>query len=134
MKSGDNVGFISSWFNVRTADLRYWNNINRNLIRVGQKLAIFVPENKKDKYEKVNKMTFVEKQAMVGKSVAPSQKSKPVTLDSNYEYYTVKNGDTIWEIAQKYSGISSDEILKLNNLNSGRSLYIGQKLKIKRKS
>ena len=134
VKSGDNVGFISSWFKVRSSDLKYWNNINRNLIRVGQKLAIYVPENQKEKYDKVNSMSFAQKQAMIGKSATPSEKPKPQPLDPNYVYYTVKKGDTLWDIAQKYAGISSTEIMQLNNLNDDRGLYIGQQLKIKKKA
>jgi membrane-bound lytic murein transglycosylase D len=49
-------------------------------------------------------------------------------------YHTVRKGDTIWDIAQKYAGISSDEIMKLNQLQNDRGLFIGQKLKIKKKS
>ena len=133
VKSGDNVGFISSWFHVRASDLRYWNNISRDIIRVGQKLAIYVPEGQKAKYEKLNSMTFAQKQASIGKSANPAEPKKAEPLDPNYVYHTVKRGDTIWEIAQQYSGISSDDIMKLNKLSNDRGLYIGQKLKIKRK-
>lgn len=133
VKSGDNVGFISSWFNVRSSDLRYWNNINRNLIRAGQKLVVYVPEDQKEKYERVNSMTFTQKQALVGKSAGPVQSATPVSLDPNYEYYTVRSGDTIWEIAKRYSGISPNDILRLNNLSDNSKLSIGQKLKIKTK-
>lgn len=134
VKSGDNVGFIASWFKVRTSDLRYWNNINRNLIRVGQKLVIYVPENQKSNYEKINQMSFTEKQAMKGKAPAPAQTKEITTTDADFVYHTVRRGDTIWDIAGKYDNVTSDEILKLNNLRSGRNLYIGQKLKIKKKS
>ncbi|MEN8118444.1 MAG: transglycosylase SLT domain-containing protein, partial [Bacteroidota bacterium] len=133
VKAGDNVGYISSWFKVRASDLRYWNNIHRDMIRVGQKLAIYVPEGQKAKYQKVNTMTFAQRQASVGKSITPAKKQEAKPLDSNYIYYTVQRGDTIWEIAQRYAGISSDEIMKLNKLTNDRGLYIGQKLKIKRK-
>jgi len=134
VKSGDNVGFISSWFHVRSSDLRYWNNINRNIIRIGQKLAIYVPEKDKTKYAKYDSMSFAQKQASIGKTSTPSKKAEVKPLDPNYVYHTVRKGDTIWEIAQKYAGISSDEIMRLNSLNNDRGLYIGQKLKIKRKS
>ena len=134
VKAGDNVGFISSWFHVRASDLRYWNNIHRNLIRVGQKLVIYVPEKQKSKYEKINSMTFAQKQGKAGKSTNTVSKKPSNPLDPNFEYYTVKKGDTLWDIAQKYAGISSTEIMRLNNLSSGRGLYIGQRLKIKRKS
>ena len=134
VKAGDNVGFISSWFKVRSSDLKYWNNINRNLIRVGQKLAIYVPESQKGKYDKVTEMTFAQKQEMIGKSATTATKQESKPLDPNFEYYTVKKGDTLWDIAQKYAGISSTEIMQINNLSNDRGLYIGQKLKIKRKS
>jgi membrane-bound lytic murein transglycosylase D len=133
VKQGDNPGYIAAWFKVRTTDLNYWNNINRNMIRVGQKLVVYVPENQKERFEKINEMTFAQKQEMIGKSTTSSQ-SKPEVLDPNYDYYTVKKGDTLMEIARQYAGITSTEIMQLNNLTSDRSLYIGQKLKIKRKS
>jgi len=133
VKAGDNVGFISSWFHVRQNDLCYWNNIHRNMIRVGQKLVVYVPQKDKKKYEKVNSMGFAQKQAMVGKPVTMASAPKQEPLDPNYEYYTVKRGDSIWDIAQKYTGITSDEIMKLNNISNEKGLYIGQKLKIKKK-
>ena len=134
VKPGDNVGFISSWFKVRSSDLKYWNNIHRNLIRAGQKLAIYVPIKDKEKYARVNKMSFSQKQAMIGKSSTPSEKPKAKPLDSSYVYYKVRKGDTLWEISQKYTGISSNEIMRLNKLKNDHSLYIGQQLKIKKKS
>lgn len=134
VKSGDNVGFISSWFNVRASDLRYWNNINRDLIRVGQKLVVYVPKEQKGKYERVNTMSFAQKQASIGKSVnTASTEAESNSMDPNFEYYTVRRGDTIWDIAKRYAGISPDEILKLNNLSTSSKLSIGQKLKIKTK-
>ncbi len=134
VKSGDNVGFISEWFNVRASDLRYWNNIHRNLIRVGQKLLVYVPEGQKGKYEKLNSMTFAQKQASIGKSAGSLVKTEPRPLDPNYEYHTVRRGDTLWEIARRYSGITSNDIMRLNNLTNENDLDVGQKLKIKRKS
>jgi membrane-bound lytic murein transglycosylase D len=104
------------------------------MIRVGQKLVVYVPESQKEKYEKVNSMSFADKQAMIGKKVTSAAAAKPEPLDSGYEYYTVKKGDTLTEIAQRYAGITSTEIMQLNNLVSDRNLYIGQKLKIKKKS
>lgn len=133
VKSGDNVGFISSWYQVRTSDLRYWNNIHRNLIRVGQKLVVYVPEDQKERYGKIDAMSFAQKQAFIGKSAVAAIEEK-IPLDPNYEYYTVRSGDTVWEIAKRYPGISPEDILRLNNLTSRSRLSIGQKLKIKPKS
>ncbi len=102
VKQGDAIGLIAQWFHVRTSDLRYWNNIHRNLIRIGQKLVIFVPKNKISKYKKINSMTFAEKQAMIGKKVTASKSlsKKKESEDPNYIYYTVKHGDNLWSIAK----------------------------------
>ena len=49
--------------------------------------------------------------------------------ESDYFVYTVKSGDTLWTIAQRF-GTSYDEIARLNNLSSPYLLQIGQTLKI----
>ena len=50
---------------------------------------------------------------------------------TNYFVYTVKKGDTLWAIAQRYlgSGYKYKEIKDLNALNSDM-IYLGQTLKI----
>lgn len=136
VRSGDAVGLIADWYDVRTSDLRYWNNIRRNLIKVGQKLAIYVPKNKTDYYSKINSMSYAEKQRLSGKTVTTNASTKSVshTEDVNYVYYTVKSGDNLWSIAKKYSGVSNTDIMHLNNLSDDSKIAPGQKLKIKRKS
>ena len=136
VKSGDNLGYISEWYNVRVSDLRYWNNIRRNIIRAGQKLDIYVPKSKADKYKDINTMTFAQKQAMIGKPVVSSGSSASVPTDledDDYIYYTVKSGDSIWTIAKKYPGVSDTDIIRLNNIKNPDALKPGQRLKIKPK-
>ncbi len=135
VKSGDNVGFISEWFNVRASDLRYWNNIRGNLIRVGQRLTIYVPDGKADHYKSFNTMSFQQKQNAIGKTpgknTTTSTQNEP--LDPSYEYYTVKRGDNLWDIAGKYPGVTASEIQKLNNITNTGSLSIGQNLRIRKR-
>ena len=45
-----------------------------------------------------------------------------------YDVYTVKKGDSLWSISQKYN-ISVKELIELNNLNN-LTLQINQKLKV----
>jgi membrane-bound lytic murein transglycosylase D len=138
VKPGDAVGLIASWFHIRTSDLRYWNNIRRNLIKVGQRLVIYVPKNKADHYRAFNRMTYTEKQATLGKktstkTVKTTSQIKSKT-DNSYIYYTVRKGDNFWTIAKKFPGVSNYDIMKLNNIQNAHSLKVGQKLKIKKKS
>ena len=55
----------------------------------------------------------------------------PSNANKNYFEYTVKKGDTLWVIAQRYlgSGYKYREIRELNALNSDM-IYAGQTLKI----
>lgn len=128
VKSGDVVGVISEWFNVRPSDLRYWNNINKNMIRVGQKLVIYVPANKVNHYEQI-----AAKHGTKTKSTATTQ-AVVNDSDGNYIYHTVKAGDSIWSIAQQYPGVKNEDILRLNNITDARKIKPGQKLKVKPQS
>ena len=132
VKPGDNLGYIASWYNVGVSKVRNWNNIYRNLIKVGQKLVIYVPKNKKSKYSNINTMTFEQKQKSIGKKVSVQQiNSTEVNYSSKYVYYTVRKGDNLWTIAKKYPGVSNYDIMKLNNISNAKNLVPGQKLKIK---
>jgi membrane-bound lytic murein transglycosylase D len=123
---------------VGLSDLRYWNNIYRNTIRVGQKLAIYVDPSKSEYYSKLSTMTFAEKQALVGKAVTTNSVTAsvgpPVETEGDYITYTVKDGDTIWDIAKAFDNVSTTEVLALNNITDAGKIKPGQKLKIKKKS
>jgi membrane-bound lytic murein transglycosylase D len=138
VKEGDNLGFIAEWYKVGLSDLRYWNNIYRNTIQIGQKLAIYVDPSKSDFYSKVNTMLFAEKQAMTGKTVPVNTQAaavKPAAeTDGEYITYTVRDGDTIWDIVKLYDNATTTEVLSLNNISDPQKIQVGQKLKIKKKS
>ncbi len=125
VKSGDNLGFIAEWYDVRVSDLRNWNNIRRNMIRVGQNLVVYVPKNKLSQYQNVNTQKRVS-QASEGTEVT-------VDLNAEYEYYKVRNGDNLWLIARRYPGISAENIKSLNGMNNNK-IKPGQYLRIKKKS
>jgi len=114
VKEGDVLGTIAERHGVRVSQLRGWNNIRGNLIRIGQRLTIYVPANVA---------------ARSGYSNAPV----PNNADPNYIYYQVRRGDTLWDIAKLYPGVSSTDLKRINNLSTDR-LTPGQVLKIKPKS
>lgn len=138
VKDGDNLGYISEWYRVGLSDLRFWNNVYRNTIRIGQQIAVYVDPSKSEYYSKINSMAFADKQAMVGKSVpannTPSHVNTLVETDGEYITHTVRNGDTIWDIVKLYSNVTTTEVLALNNISDPQKIQVGQKLKIKRKS
>lgn len=136
VKDGDNLGYIADWYRVGLSDLRYWNDIYRNTIRVGQKIAIYVDPSKSDYFSKINSMTFAEKQQAVGKSVQVNPSPSPVLPgpDTDYITYTVRYGDTIWEIIKMFENVSTGDVLSLNNISDPGKIQVGQKLRIKKKS
>lgn len=139
VKSGDNLGYIADWYDVRVSDLQYWNNISRNMIRSGQKLVVYKPKGSSAKYRDINAMSFTEKQKMAGRTTtaaAPVTAAPPQTTGSStgeYITYTVKSGDTLWAIAQKFPGVSDTDIARLNNINNSNSIKPGQVIRIKKK-
>ena len=139
VKDGDNLGYIAEWYKVGLSELRYWNDIYSNTIRVGQRLSVFVDPSKADFYAKIDGMTFTQKQATIGQSVPVNQttteaSSSSGTTDSDYIIYTVQYGDTIWDIVKKFPEVTTTDVLALNNITDPGRLYIGQKLKIKKKN
>jgi len=138
VKSGDNVGFIADWYDIRASDLRYWNNISRNLIRVGQKLVIYKPKGSSNPYKELNSMSFSEKQKFAGRTpasvtTAPVSASPGTAGSGEYVTYRVRQGDSLWEIARKYPGVSETDITRLNQLTDASRIKPGQVLKIKPK-
>ena len=135
VNSGDNLGYIADWYDVRLSDIRYWNNIYRNTIRSGQKLVIYKPKSNSAKYKNLNTMTFSQKQAFAGR-VVPSTATASVATenlaDGEFLYYTVKSGDTLWDIAQKYPGVSDTDISRWNNLSNSNRIKPGQQIRIKK--
>lgn len=136
IKSGDNLGYIASWYDVRLSDVRYWNNIRGNTIRGGQKIRIYKHKNKVAKYKKIESMTFTEKQASIGKTVKATTKAKPVLAEvlseGDYDLYTIRSGDTLWDIAKLYPGVSDTDIMRWNGISNASKISVGQKLKIKK--
>ena len=155
VRSGDNIGFIADWYDVRASDLRYWNNISRNLIRVGQKLLIYKPKGKSARYKELDHMSFSQKQQFAGRSVSSGNggsssagsgsagsgntgsgsTASASTSGNSGEYitYLVRQGDSLWEIARKYPGVSETDISRLNNIINATKIQPGQLLKIKPK-
>lgn len=72
--------------------------------------------------------------AKVTKDKKPVVKSETPVKPRQYVYHIVQPGDTLWSIAQRYEGITVDDIKKVNNIHNSKSLKPGTKLKIKVKA
>ena len=105
VRQGDVLGSISERFGVRVNDLKKWNSLSGNTIRVGQRLSIW---------------TFSVR-------ALSSSKSLNSMISPNQKTYTVQPGDTLWDISKRLPGVSIEKIRNLNKLK-GNKLKPGQKL------
>lgn len=119
VKSGDVLGSIGDKYGVRVSEIKKWNKLKSNNIRVGQRLTIY-PR----KYNPT---------ASSSKSKPKTTTVKHIAITGDYELYTVKSGDNLWTIAKKYPGISAQNIQSWNDIGSTKSLKPGMKLKIAKK-
>ena len=96
--SGDTLWEIAAKFNTTISEIVTLNNLDPNkYLYIGQKLK-------------------------VPATVSPDPVPQPII-------HTVQSGDTLWKIAQRY-GTTIDAIVKANNLDPAKYLYIGQKITI----
>lgn len=136
VKSGDNLGFIAEWYDVKASQLRGWNGISGNMIKVGQAIKVHVPKAKVHVYKDINRLSFAQKQREdSGASNADSEirTAKLTNLNKDFVVYQVKTGDTLWSISRS-NGVTVDQIIQLNNISNGRNLKPGMILKIREKS
>ncbi|WP_138430565.1 LysM peptidoglycan-binding domain-containing protein [Fodinibius saliphilus] len=132
VKSGDTVGHIAEWYDVRAWQIRSWNGTS-NVIRAGEDITVYVPKSKKAYYSQVNTMSFskkqqIEREQRSGKDVTEAYLASASDSGETIQY-TVRSNDTLIEIANSF-GVSVNQIKRLNNLNNSR-IYVGQKLNIK---
>jgi len=115
VRSGDVLGKIAQNYHVRVSDLKKWNRLNGNMIRIGQRLNIWLLPSRK--YSSPSKLI----------TTRISDPQKEIQTTSSGKVYLVQPGDTLWDISRKYKGLSIEKIKKLNNLKSN-NIKPGQKL------
>ncbi|HMM11069.1 MAG TPA: LysM peptidoglycan-binding domain-containing protein [Bacteroidales bacterium] len=103
VQKGETLSSLAIKYKCSVTDLREWNNLKSNTLQIGQKLRVYPPE---------------QVQSTAAKS------------NGKYIYYTVKQGDTLWDIARRFDGVTVEQIKKLNNLGSNPKIIPGQRLKI----
>lgn len=112
VKSGDVLGKIAERHGCTVAQLKSWNVLTSNNIRVGQKLIVAAP---------------------AAKASQTAQTSKAASSSSGeYTTYVVKEGDSFYSIAKNYPGVSAQNIMDYNSLSSSK-IRPGMTIKIPRK-
>ncbi|WP_242158077.1 lytic transglycosylase domain-containing protein [Aestuariivivens sediminis] len=111
--SGDYLGKIARKYGVRVSQIKQWNGLRSNDLRIGQRLTIY------------------PRKPYVGPVSTASQNPVNKSLTGSHVTYVVKSGDSLWSISQKFPGVSVQNIKEWNDI-SGTKLKPGMKLKISR--
>lgn len=119
VKSGDYLGRIASRYGVTVKQLQQWNNLKGTNLRIGQTLYI---------YRNGAKPSSSSSTRSSSSSSKSNTSSSGSTSSSDYITYTVKSGDTLYDIASRYPGVSANDIMRINSISS--NIKPGMKLKI----
>lgn len=144
VQKGDNLWSIANKFNMTVSELKNLNNLTNNLLSIGQVLKIKDSSNNGKTTYTVQKgdslwviankygITTEELKSynnLTSNLLSIGQVLKiPQGKTSTENIYTVKKGDSLWTIANRYN-TTVEKIKVLNNLTSNL-LSIGQQLKI----
>jgi len=75
----------------------------------------------------------LKKSTVVTKSATPTVTTTSYTTSSKSTYHTVKSGDSLWAISNKYN-ISISQLCKLNGISVNTVIYPNQRLLVKKGS
>ena len=143
VKKGDSLYSIAKKYNTTVDALKKLNNINSNLLSIGQKLNIpvtqitefqesYIVQSGDSLYSIANKFNTtvdnIKKINNLTSNILQIGQVLKLSDETNDDLYIVKKGDSLYSIANKYN-TTVDNIKKINNLTSN-ILQIGQKLKI----
>ena len=107
VKSGENLSVIAKKYKCSVTELKEWNKLKSNTLQVGQTLIVYPPTENED-----SKVT--------------------TTTSGGYVIYKVKSGDNLYDIANKFDGVTISQICSLNDISKNSVFKVGQELKIKK--
>lgn len=120
---GDCLGCIADRFGVGLSELKKWNDLKSDDIELGNTLIIYLPRTERLRYE-----SDTVRVAMPAPEAVRNKPKEPSTEDAEFIWYTVRSGDSLYLIAKKYPGVSSDDLMRHNGI--GADIRPGQKIKI----
>ena len=112
VRSGDYLGKIASQNGCSVRQIQYWNGLSGTSLKPGQKLVLYADQVRQ---------------------APPQPKPAPAKIEEDGEnvYYSIRPGDTLWDIA-KARGLSVNDLkrwnsnVNFNNMKPGQKIVIGK--------
>lgn len=126
VKKGETLFSIADKFDLDPARIRTWNKVkNQDKLPAGTTLTLYL-----------NEPATAEKESPSGKKNGKSPKRRNLRAEEKtvrLVYYTVKKGDSLFEIAQRFN-TTPNQIRNWNQLSARETIKPGDRLKLKRPS
>lgn len=154
VEAGDEMDDLATAFNCEGADILKWNKLTSSKLRTGQHLLIYVSRDNIQPVALLETIPLVEDGIL--STVEPSQsidwelmplsvtvnneasskkkaKKRKKSKKKRYVYHKIVRGESLHTIAAQYKGVTVNDLIKLNQIESGEALKPGKKIKIREK-
>lgn len=128
VRKSETLASIARKYSCSAADVKRWNKMKGSKVYKGQKLMVYAT-----RYQKADQKAEIKTDTMkISESVDTNIKPNPSPEGnaSKTIYHIVNPGDTLWNIAQKYEGMTVQKLKEINKLNNPNNLKPGTKLKV----
>jgi len=151
VRKNESVASVAAIYNMTSAELKRMNRLRSNSLMKGQRLSVNTTVKVKvpvESNQAINKPKPTQNNVAVVDSSAKDSSLKTANVEDKtdstavakvtptikvkqpkYVYHLVQPGDTLWNIAKRYNGVTIEMIKNINNLRSSE-LKVGTKLKV----
>ncbi|MEP7265594.1 MAG: LysM peptidoglycan-binding domain-containing protein [Bacteroidota bacterium] len=153
VKRGETLGAIANRYDMTSAQLKKLNHLKSTKVAKGQRLSVYTfvkvkTPVKQNNVARIDTAKASKTDTSLTASIDENTDSVPVSnVDSDdannakktgknqpgekkFVYHLVQPGDTLWNIARRYEGVTVEQIKDMNNLHNS-NLKVGTKLKLK---
>lgn len=149
---GDEIEEIASAFRCAPEDIKKWNRLTSSKLRYGQKIIVYIDKAtmkpvksleplalvdmapELDEVEEEVKLAYVPMPVL--EDAGSKNKKKRRTKKSRKKRYLthkIQRGESLYTIAAQYEGVTINDIIELNKIESAEAVQPGKKVKIKEK-
>ncbi len=148
VEQGENIQSLAQIFSCNESDIKKWNRLTSSQLRQGQRILIFISKDVTKSIALIEPLPLVKGELssiqatkelewkpipLPTTNTKKSKKKRRKRKRTKYVYHKIKRGESLMNIAAKYQGVSVNDLIQLNNIDSGESLKPGKKLKVKPK-